>query len=43
MYVAIREFYEKDSQELPGQKGLNMTVEQWQKLKVGMPNVTAAL
>ncbi|KAF5836365.1 transcriptional Coactivator p15-domain-containing protein [Dunaliella salina] len=42
-YVAVREFFLKDNQEMPGKKGLNMTPEQWDILKKGIPNISAAV
>jgi hypothetical protein len=33
----------QDGKLLPGQKGLNMSEEQWSKLVAGMPALTQAL
>lgn len=37
----MREFYEKDGKELPGAKGLSMTLEQWRRLVAGAARVDA--
>lgn len=42
-FVDVREFYEKDGQLAPGQKGLSMTPSQWQTLTAGMQSVSEAL
>ncbi|ETO04019.1 Putative RNA polymerase II transcriptional coactivator [Reticulomyxa filosa] len=31
-YVGVREFYQKDGQELPSPKGINLNMEQWRML-----------
>ncbi len=43
LYVAVREYYEKDAQMLPGQKGLNMTSPQWAACVAGAPSISAIL
>ena len=43
MPSAVRQYYEKDGQELPGKKGIALTLEQWESLKASMPAVEAAL
>lgn len=43
MYVAVREYYEKNGQMLPGQKGLNMAVDAWQRLLAGRHVIDAAV
>jgi len=43
LYVGVREYYEKDGKLLPGQKGLSMTLDQWQALVQAMPAIKAGL
>lgn len=42
-YVAIREYYEKGGQELPGKQGLNLSGDQWAALVAGLPQLAAAM
>ncbi|KAL3626882.1 hypothetical protein CASFOL_029287 [Castilleja foliolosa] len=41
--VSIREYYKKDGKELPKLKGINLTVEQWAKLKENIPAIEEAI
>ncbi|CAM6125050.1 unnamed protein product [Calypogeia fissa] len=41
--VSIREYYEKDGNLLPTRKGISLTVEQWEALKTGLPDIEAAI
>jgi len=42
-YVAIREFYEKDGEERPTKKGVNLTLEQWRKLSSSIQSIDKCL
>ncbi|KAK2750676.1 hypothetical protein FQN57_002749 [Myotisia sp. PD_48] len=41
--VHIREFYEKDGQELPGKKGISLTLEQFNMFSSLLPEIGAAI
>ncbi|KAJ5946241.1 RNA polymerase II transcriptional coactivator KELP [Penicillium verhagenii] len=41
--VSVREFYEKDGQELPGKKGISMPVAQFAALVKILPDIEEAL
>lgn len=42
-YVNIREYYEKDGQQLPGKKGIALTAEQFELLKASVGAVSEEL
>ncbi|OOF92292.1 hypothetical protein ASPCADRAFT_133360 [Aspergillus carbonarius ITEM 5010] len=41
--ISIREYYEKDGQELPGKKGIALPVEQFSSLVSLLPDIESAL
>ncbi|EGD94694.1 hypothetical protein TESG_02202 [Trichophyton tonsurans CBS 112818] len=41
--VNVREYYEKDGQELPGKKGISMTLEQFNSLVTLLPEISAVI
>ncbi|EEH08666.1 conserved hypothetical protein [Histoplasma capsulatum G186AR] len=41
--VSVREYYEKDGQELPGKKGISMPLDQFNTLIQLIPNVETAI
>ncbi|KAJ5660272.1 hypothetical protein N7507_006723 [Penicillium longicatenatum] len=41
--VSVREYYEKDGQELPGKKGISMPIAQFAALVKILPNIEEAL
>ncbi|KAK2385259.1 ssDNA-binding transcriptional regulator [Trifolium repens] len=42
-YVSIREFYTKDGKELPSNKGISLSVEQWEAFKECVPAIEKAI
>ncbi|BBN05807.1 activated RNA polymerase II transcriptional coactivator p15 [Marchantia polymorpha subsp. ruderalis] len=43
LLVSIREYYEKDGKQLPSAKGVSLSIEQWNALKEGIPDIQAAI
>ncbi|KAJ8050573.1 RNA polymerase II transcriptional coactivator KIWI [Holothuria leucospilota] len=45
IYVSIREFYQKEGNDalLPGEKGLNLDMKQWNELKLLMSKISESL
>ena len=43
LLINIREYYEKAGKELPGQKGISLTPEQWTALRAGLPALQGAV
>jgi len=41
--VNIREYYDKDGEEMPGKAGIALTIEQYESLKSIMPDVDAMI
>ncbi|MCL7027951.1 hypothetical protein MKW94_015960 [Papaver nudicaule] len=41
--VDIREFYTKDGQELPGKKGISLTMDQWNVLRDHVEEIDKAV
>jgi len=41
--VNIREYYDKDGEEMPGKAGIALTIEQFESLKSIMPDVDAMI
>lgn len=41
--IDIREFYEKDGEELPGKKGIALTKDLWEELKRNIDVIDEAL
>eukprot|EP00823_Brevimastigomonas_motovehiculus_P008770 TRINITY_DN8177_c0_g1_i1.p1 TRINITY_DN8177_c0_g1~~TRINITY_DN8177_c0_g1_i1.p1 ORF type:complete len:135 (+),score=45.09 TRINITY_DN8177_c0_g1_i1:33-407(+) len=41
--IDIREFYEKNDEELPGKKGISLSLEQFKKLQATMPQIEKAI
>ncbi|KAK2762775.1 hypothetical protein FQN54_000949 [Arachnomyces sp. PD_36] len=42
-FVNVREYYEKDGQELPGKKGISMSVDQFSTMVGLLPSIETAL
>ncbi|CAG9943444.1 unnamed protein product [Clonostachys rosea f. rosea IK726] len=42
-FINVREFYEKDGKNLPGKKGISLSVEQYAAFLKAVPGINAAL
>lgn len=42
-FVDLREYYEKNGQLAPGQRGISLPPEHWEKLCAGMDSLAAQL
>ncbi|WCJ22430.1 zinc knuckle (CCHC-type) family protein [Euphorbia peplus] len=42
-YVSIREFYHKDGRQLPSNKGINLSEEQWSTFRKSVPSIEEAI
>lgn len=41
--VDIREYYPDDGEQLPGKKGINLSIEEWEALKKKIPEIDAMI